>query len=108
MIYDILLEYTHAEDARYFEEMSGWAKFQPVLSEVTSYKECLKRLHYELANKRRPMIAKRIVQKYNTLKAKELEEQVNDFFNKHSDSESYSTEQERDNDRELSLQSDIS
>jgi len=79
---DCLIEYSSMEESRYFNEMSGWNKFQPVLAEITDPEECLKRLKYELAYHSRRAMAMRILQKYNKLKAKEMEAQLYDYFHR--------------------------
>lgn len=55
------------------KEMTGWLKFQPILAKINNPTEVLHRLSYEMEYSRRPMIIKRLIQKYNKLKAQEVE-----------------------------------
>ena len=53
--------------------LTSWIKFQPILSKIEAPQEVLHYLSYEMEYHRRPMIIKRLIQKYNRLKAIEVE-----------------------------------
>jgi len=78
---EMLPVFNYDEEKQFFEEMSGWVKFQPILAEIEDPVECLKRLAYEIQYYQRKMIMERLVQKYNKIKAKEMERAFYEYYN---------------------------
>lgn len=78
---ELLPVYNYDDEKRFFDDMSGWVKFQPILAEIEDPTECLKRLAYEIKYYQRKMIMERIVQKYNKIKAKEMERAFYEYYN---------------------------
>jgi hypothetical protein len=77
---DILIEPTWTECGIYSEIMSGWTRFQPELAAVEDCDELCKMLAFEVNTRQREMIIRRIIQKYNSIKQKQMEELLNDYF----------------------------
>ena len=78
-INDLQLGYSMAEESLFFDEMSGWVKFQPILAEITDLDEIRKRLKYELDYSHRQAIVSRLIQRYNKLRSKEVEKAYNEY-----------------------------
>lgn len=69
---DLFMEYSFVEERQYIEEMTGWVKFQPILSSVQDRNDICKRITFEINSFRRADIILRLVQKYNKLQSQEV------------------------------------
>ena len=81
---ELLPTFSFDDERRFFDDMSGWVKFQPILADIEDPQECLKRLAYEVKYYQRKMIMERLIQKYNKLQAKKMERIFYEYYNRKS------------------------
>jgi hypothetical protein len=77
---ELFLDYTLAEDLKYTEEMSGWSKFQPLLSTITSVAEIQKRVKFELQTRQRAQMVLRLLQRLNKIRSMEVLDAWEDYL----------------------------